>query len=309
MPPRQAAYLDLLTNGELARRAEEAERRMTRCDLCARYCRVNRHETIVGAACHTGARALVCRFEPHCSGEGKPSSGNNGAGAIFFSFCNLNCVYCKKREVSQKGMGWEVEANELANMMLALQEKGSRNISLVGPSHVVAQILAAVLIAAQRGLCLPLMYESDGYDSPEALALLDGVIDVYMPDMKYGETQTAISYSHAADYVEASRRAAKEMYRQVGDLLLDNHGMPLRGLLVRHLLLPGKRQDAINVLNFVAEEISPDATVNILPDYRPCHGALSTPPIDHPLPEEEYAEIMALATKLGLKLTKPPSGG
>jgi putative pyruvate formate lyase activating enzyme len=242
----------------------------------------------------------VHRFEALCGHEGR-TSADSGAGAIFFSFCNLNCVYCKKREVSQKGVGWEVEAVELANMMLALQEKGSRNISLVSPSHVVAQTLAAVHIAAQRGLHLPLAYESDGYDSLEALALLDGVIDIYMPDIKYGESQTAINYSHAPDYVEVSRRAVKEMFRQVGSLTLDGHGMPLRGLLVRHLVLPGKRPDAVNVLNFVAREISPDTTVSILPDYRPCHGALGTPPIDHPLPEAEYAEIVALATRLGLK--------
>lgn len=307
MPPCQAAYLDLLISGELARRADEADRRMSQCDLCARYCRVNRHKTIVGAACHTGVRALVYRFEPHCGGEGKHSLNSNGAGAIFFSYCNLNCVYCKKREVSQKGMGWEVEATELANMMLALQEKGSRNISLVSPSHVVAQILSAVLIAAQRGLHLPLVYESDGYDSPEALALLDGVVDVYMPDIKYGETQTAISYSHARDYIEVSHRAVTEMYRQVGDLVLDDHGMALRGLLIRHLVLPGKAQDAFNVLDFVAQEISPHASINFLPNYHPCHGALNAPPINHTLSEAEYAEILSLAEKLGLKQIKQPT--
>lgn len=303
----QAAYLDLLANGELGKRVDAAYRRLEECDLCARYCRVNRHKTIVGAACHTGARALVYRFEPHCCGNAS-NSVDSDAGAIFFSYCNLSCVYCKKREVSQKGMGWEVEPIELANMMLALQEKGSRNISLVSPSHVVAQILAAVHLAAQRGLHLPLVYESDGYDSPEALALLDGVIDVYAPDIKYGDTQSANRYSHAPDYIEASQRAAKEMYRQVGDLQMDERGIALHGLVIRHLALPGNQEGALKVLDFVAREISPQAAVSILPDYRPCNNALSTPPLDRPLSETEYHEILAAATKLGLQPLKPRTG-
>lgn len=302
----QAAYLELLANGELGKRVDAAYRHMEKCDLCARYCRVNRHKTIVGAACHTGERALVYRFEPHCGGKASTPIDSD-AGAIFFSYCNLNCVYCKKREVSQKGMGWEVEPIELANMMLALQEKGSRNISLLSPSHVVAQILAAVHIAAQRGLHLPLVYESDGYDSPEALALLDGVIDVYAPDIKYGDDQSARMYSHASDYIEASQRAAKEMYRQVGDLQMDERGVALRGLVVRHLVLPGNQEGTLKVLDFIAREISPQATVSILPDYHPCNNALGTPPLDRPLSEAEYHEILAAAAKLGLRTLKPRS--
>lgn len=304
--PNHAAYLDLLANGELGQRVDDAYRHMEKCDLCARYCRANRHKSIVGAACHTGTRALVYRFEPHCDRHNKVSS-DSVAGAIFFSYCNLNCVYCKKREVSQKGMGWEVEPIELANMMLALQEKGSRNISLVSPNHVVAQILAAVRLAAQRGLHLPLVYESDGYDSPEALALLDGVIDVYMPDMKYGEPLAANLYSHAPDYIEVSRRTVKEMYRQVGDLILDEYGMARRGLLVRHLVLPGNQEGSLNVLNFLAREISPHTAVSILPDYHPCHNVLGTPPLDRPLSETEYHEVLEAAAKLGLQQLKPRS--
>ncbi len=303
----QAAYLNLLVDGELGKRVDIAYRHMEKCDLCARYCRINRHQSIVGAACHTGKRALVYRFEPHCDGTNK-SSPDSDAGAIFFSYCNMSCVYCKKREVSQKGAGWEVEPTELANMMLALQEKGSRNISLASPNHVVAQILAAVHIAAQRGLNLPLVYESDGYDSPEALALLDGVIDVYMPDIKYGDTQTATLYSHAPDYIEVSQRTVKEMRRQVGDLILDDHGIALRGLLVRHLALPGNFEGTQKVLEFIASEISPQTAVNILPNYRPCNSALGTPPLNRALTETEYQEISAIAAKLGLQQVKPLSG-
>lgn len=296
----QPAYLNLLAGGELGKRAELAYRHMENCDLCARYCRVNRHKTIVGAICHTGARALIYRLEPHCDSKGKASPGSD-AGAIFFSYCNLSCVYCKKREVSQKGRGWEVEPTELANMMLALQEKGSRNISLISPSHVVAQILAAVHIAAQRGLRLPLVYETDAYDSPEALALLDGVIDVYMPDIKYGDAQAAELYSHAGDYIEISQRAAKEMHRQVGNLMLDEHGMAQRGLLVRHLMLPGNSGGTQKVLEFIAHDISPRAAVNILPNYRPCNSALGTPPLNRPISEAEYQEVLASVKALGLR--------
>jgi len=305
--PTQAAYLSLLADDELGKRVGMAYRRMEKCDLCARYCRTNRHQSIVGAACHTGKRALVYRFEPHCDGADK-TSPESEAGAIFFSYCNMNCVYCKKREVSQKGSGWEVEPTELANMMLALQEKGSRNISLASPSHVVAQILAAVHIAAQRGLHLPLVYESDGYDSPEALALLDGVVDVYMPDIKYGDAQAATLYSHAPDYIEVSQRAVKEMYRQVGDLVLDDHGIALRGLLVRHLVLPGNLEGTQKVLDFVASEISPQTSINILQNYRPCNGTLCKPPLNRTLTETEYQEILAAAAKLGLQQVKPLSG-
>lgn len=303
----QASYLKLLAAGELGRRVDDACRHMEKCDLCARRCRVNRHRTISGAACHTGERALVYRFEDHCHNQGECAS-KSAAGAIFFSYCNLNCIYCNKREVSHKGMGWEVEPMELANMMLALQEKGSRNISLVSPSHVVAQILAAVHIAAQRGLRLPLIYESDGYDSLEALALLDGVIDVYAPDIKYGDARSASLYSHAPDYIEASQRAVKEMHRQVGDLHLDEWGEARHGLLVRHLLLPGNQEGALKVLEFVAGEISPQTTVCILPDYRPCHNALGTPPLDRALTEEEFQAIADAASKLGLRQMKPFAG-
>jgi len=302
--PTPAAYLNLLANGELGRRVETANRGMEKCELCARRCRVNRLHSIVGAACHTGRRALVYRFEPHCDGAEK-SSPDSDAGAIFFSYCNMNCVYCKKHEISQKGMGWEVEPAELANMMLALQDKGSRNISLASPSHVVAQILAAVHIAAQRGLNLPLVYESDAYDSLEALALLDGVVDVYMPDIKYGDVQSANLYSHAPDYIEASRLAVKEMHRQVGDLRLDERGNAIRGLLVRHLALPGCLADAQKVLEFVADEISPQTSINILPNYHPCNGTRGTPPLDRALSVEEHREILASAARLGLRQVPP----
>lgn len=302
--PFQPAYLELLASGELGKRAAQAYRHLEKCDLCARYCRVNRRHGIVGAACHTDERAVVYKMEAHCGKDGEKARLSD-AGAIFFGFCNMTCVYCKKREVSQKGLGWEVEPEELANMMLALQEKGSRNISLVSSSHVVAPILGALAIAAKRGLTLPLVYESDAYDSPEALALLDGVIDVYMPNIKYGETQAAQAYSHSSDYVEASRHAVREMYRQVGQFTTDSHGMAQRGLVVRHLVLPGNLDSARRVLDFVAQEISPRCAVEILADFHPCRTSAACPPLDRTLAESERQEILRYAAHLGLGLIAP----
>lgn len=279
---------------------------MESCDLCARYCRVDRRHGIVGVACHTDIRAVVYKMEAHCGREGARVRDSD-AGAVFFSFCNMSCVYCKKREVSQKGMGWEVEPEELANMLLALQEKGSRNISLISPSHVVAQILAAVASAARRGLNLPLIYESDAYDSPEALALLDGVIDVYMPDIKYGDPGAAEQYSHSHDYVEASRCAVREMARQVGDFTVDEYGMAQRGLLVRHLVLPDNSAGTTGVLEFVARDISPHCAVKLLADYRPCNSATCYPSLNHPLSDAEFQEMQAFAAGLGLRRIGPLS--
>jgi putative pyruvate formate lyase activating enzyme len=190
----EPAYLSLLRRGELSSRIEQAYQHLEDCDLCARYCHMNRRETIKGAVCRTGERAVVNSFGPH-HGEEDSLRGTNGSGTIFFSWCNLRCVFCQNWEISHKGMGREVEPDELADMMLNLQERGCHNINFVTPSHVVAQIIAAVDIAAQKGLRIPLVYNTGGYDSPEALALLDGIIDIYMPDMKYGDSAIARKYS------------------------------------------------------------------------------------------------------------------
>lgn len=294
----QPAYLTL-SPGELDRRAAQADTALAACNLCARYCGVNRHETIRGAVCHTGAHAVVYRFERCNPGIGM-SSVLGDSGAIFFSYCNLRCVYCKKPEVSQKGLGWEARSAELSNMMLALQEKGCHNIHLVNASHLVAQVLGAVRVAAGRGLRLPLVYNSDGYDSPEALALLAGVVDVYMPDIKYGDPQAAEKYSHAADYVTVSQMAVKEMHRQVGDLDLDEQGVARRGLLARHLVLPDNPGSTAQVLGFLANEISRDTHVHLLGAYHPCYHAMDYPALDHDLPGEELALALAAGRKLGL---------
>ena len=219
-PSFTPAYLDLLRSGELVARVEEALDHLADCDLCPRYCRVDRRDSVKGALCHTGAQAVVHSYGPH-HGEEDPLRGTRGSGTIFFAWCNLRCVYCQNWDISQKGIGREVSAQELAGMMLELQAMGCHNINLVSPSHVVAQIIAAVAIAADKGLRLPLVYNTGGYDSPEALRLLDGIVDIYMPDMKYADPENARRYSRARDYVEVNRAAVKEMHRQVGDLVLD----------------------------------------------------------------------------------------
>lgn len=293
------AYLTLLDSGELERRVRAAYRRLEDCDLCARYCHVNRRETVKGAVCRTGERAVVYSYGPH-HGEEDPLRGWRGSGTVFFSWCNLRCVYCQNWEISRKGLGREVEPEELADMMLDLQAQGCHNINLVTPSHVVAQILAAVPIAARKGVRLPLVYNTSGYDSPEALALLDGVIDIYMPDMKYGDSEIAHRYSHVRDYCEVNQAAVREMHRQVGDLVLDEHGIARRGLLIRHLVLPGGLAGTDTVLAFIAREISPNTYVNLMGQYYPCYRADEYPPLDRPLSADEYRQALTLAERYEL---------
>jgi putative pyruvate formate lyase activating enzyme len=293
------ACLQLLESGGLEGRVSEAWKHLQDCDLCARYCRVNRLETIQGAVCRTGERAIVHSYGPH-HGEEDPLRGWNGSGTIFFSWCNLRCVYCQNWDISQKGLGREVAPAELAGMMLELQDKGCHNINFVSPSHVVAQIIAAVAIAAERGLLLPLVYNTGGYDSLEALRLLDGIIDIYMPDMKYADSTQAHRFSHVRNYVEVNRAAVTEMHRQVGDLRLDENGLAERGLLVRHLVLPEDVSGTDEVLAFLAEEISPDTYVNVMGQYRPCYRADQNPPLDRGVTHREVHRAKARAVELGL---------
>jgi putative pyruvate formate lyase activating enzyme len=296
----EPGYAGLLRSGELSRRVDRARSHLADCDLCARYCRVNRFEGIRGAVCRTGERAVVHSHGPH-HGEEAPLSGWRGSGTIFFSWCSLRCEFCQNWDISQRGVGQEVDAGGLSEIMLALQSRGCHNINLVTPSHVVAQILEAVLLAARGGLTLPLVYNTGGYDSAEALALLDGVIDIYMPDMKYGDSATAREFSHVRDYWKVNRAAVREMHRQVGDLVLDERGLARRGLLVRHLVMPGGVSGTETVLRFLAGEVSRNTYVNIMDQYRPCYRAFEHPPLDRPLRRDEFAQAIAAAERLGLQ--------
>ncbi len=295
-----AAYLKLAGSGELAERACLAWSRLEDCDLCARYCRVDRLRTTRGAVCRTGSRAVVHSHGPH-HGEEDPLRGSRGSGTIFFSWCNLRCVYCQNWDISQKGLGSKVEPGELAGIMLELQAQGCHNINFVSPSHVVPQIIAAVALAADRGLDLPLVYNTGGYDSLEALELLDGIIDIYMPDMKYGDADKAHRYSHVRNYVEVNRAAVREMHRQVGDLVLDDSGIAVRGLLVRHLVLPENIGGTDSILGFLAAEISTNTCLNIMDQYRPCYRADENAPLNRRVTDREYAQALALAEAAGLR--------
>jgi putative pyruvate formate lyase activating enzyme len=296
----EPAYLSLLRSGELKGRVDEAFRRLEACDICPRRCGVNRLESARGGVCRTGVRAQVSSYNPHF-GEESPLVGTGGSGTIFFAWCNLKCQYCQNSDISQLGQGHEVEAEELARMMLRLQAMGCHNINFVSPTHVVPQILAAVLIAARTGLRVPLVYNTGGYDSLETLRLLDGVFDIYMPDMKYSDEATARRLSKVEDYPAINRAAVAEMHRQVGDLLVDEHGIARRGLLVRHLVLPAGLAGTAEIVRFLAEEVSADTYLNIMDQYRPSYRANQFPELRRGISSTEYTEAVRLARDAGLQ--------
>ncbi len=297
--PFEPSYLRLLRNGELSHRVRAAYERLAACDLCPRACGVNRREGAEGT-CRTGELARVASYHPHF-GEEAPLVGSSGSGTIFFSRCNLRCVYCQNYEISQLGEGDEVEPEELAAMMLHLQALGCHNVNLVSPTHVVPQILAALLIAAQAGLNLPLVYNTGGYDALSTLALLDGVVDIYMPDMKYADEAAGRRLSHASNYPEVNRAAVAEMHRQVGDLQLDERGVAVRGLLVRHLVLPQGLAGTRETLRWLAQEVSPNTYLNIMDQYRPCYRAREYPELARPITRAEYVEALSVAGEVGLR--------
>ena len=293
----EPAYLSLLRSGELARRVEAAYLHLASCDLCAQECHVDRHTE--RGVCRTGMQAVISSFGPH-HGEENPLRGVYGSGTIFITRCNLKCQFCQNYDISQLGEGNGVEPEEIVTMMLDLQAMGCHNINFVSPSHVVAQLLAAVAIAAQAGLRLPLVYNTGGYDSLAALQLLDGVIDIYMPDMKYSDARLAQKLSKARSYPEVNRAAVKEMHRQVGDLVVDERGVAQRGLLVRHLVLPHGLAGTAQIARFLAKEISPDTYINVMTQYRPAFKASQHPPLDQCITPREYAEAVAICREAGL---------
>lgn len=299
MSEMTASYLVLLHNGELKQRVAEAYRRLENCTLCPRRCQVNRRESARGAACKTGERAVVSSAQPHF-GEEAPLVGRGGSGTIFFSWCNLKCQFCQNYEISQYGAGQEIEPEDLAAMMLRLQEMGCHNINFVSPSHVVAQILAGVLVAAEAGLTVPLVYNTGGYDAVETLQLLDGVFDIYMPDMKYAAAKIARKYSQVEDYPAINQAAVKEMHRQVGDLVLDARGIAQRGLLIRHLVMPDGLAGTAEIVRFLAEEISPHTYVNIMSQYRPAYKAREFPELARGITTDEFRAAVELAYAAGL---------
>ena len=243
--------------------------------------------------------AIIASAGPHF-GEEPPLVGTRGSGTIFFSGCNLACVFCQNCDISQGKEGRPHAAPDLARIMLDLQRLGCHNINLVSPSHVVPQVLEALVIAAESGLRLPLVYNSGGYDSLSTLRLLDGVVDIYMPDFKYWDDSTAAKYSGAKGYPTVAREAMREMHRQVGDLVLDKGGVAVRGLIVRHLVLPGDLAGTVEVAKFISKEISPDTYVNIMAQYYPAHEASKHPPLNRRITRAEHEHALRAAKDAGL---------
>ena len=291
------AYLSL-GPGELQARAAAARERMRECCLCPRACAATRLEGGLGD-CRVGAKAMVSSFNPHF-GEEEPLVGWGGSGTIFLTSCSLRCVFCQNFEISHGMEGEEVEAGALAAMMLRLQALGCHNINFVTPTHQVPQILEALALAAPAGLRVPLVYNCGGYEAVPTLRLLDGIVDIYMPDFKFADPEPAAAYLDAPDYPEVAKAALREMHRQVGDLALDEHGIARRGLLVRHLVMPNGLAGTRAVMRFLAREISRNTYVNIMDQYRPCGLAFRHPAIARPITAGEYREAVAAAIEEGI---------
>ena len=302
MTPFIPRYVRAAQTGALTEKIRQAEALLSPCILCPRQCRVDRDRDEKGY-CGAGKKAVVASFAPHF-GEEPPLVGDRGSGTVFFSHCNLKCLFCQNYEISIEGRGQAMEADEIASVMIYLQNMGCCNINLVTPSHVVPQILKALDIAVGLGLRLPLVYNSSGYDSVETLKILRGIVDIYMPDFKFWEAEAADRYCQARDYPEIARNAVLEMQAQVGDLLLDEDGLALSGLLVRHLVMPGRISDTGRILDFLKEKVSPHTHVNLMSQYRPMGEAKTFKELSLPLSPEDFRSALKLGRASGLTLVR-----
>jgi len=291
------SYLQL-PPGVLSDKVREAEEILKECTLCPRNCRIDRTSGQQGF-CKTGDTPFISSYGAHF-GEEKPLVGRFGSGTIFMGHCNLGCIFCQNYSISHLGEGVEVSFEKLAEIMLSLQKEGCHNINFVTPTHQAPMLLRSLLIASEKGLKLPIVYNCGGYESLRALKIIDGVVDIYMPDLKYTDPVMALKYSKAEGYPEAAKAVLKEMHRQVGDLLIDKRGIALRGLLVRHLVLPGGIAGTTDAVRFIAEEISQNTYINIMDQYHPCYKAFDHPPLDRRITAQEYAEAIELAEAAGL---------
>jgi putative pyruvate formate lyase activating enzyme len=269
----EPAYMALYRAGELQKRAKAAVAGLADCKVCPRDCAIDRlsDET---AVCKTGRYALVSSYFPHF-GEEDCLRGTRGSGTVFFSMCNLRCVFCQNHDISQTRAGVEMPPDSLAEIMLELQNAGCHNINFVTPEHVVPQMLEALALAIERGLRLPVVYNTSAYDSLHSLQLLDGIVDIYMPDFKFWDSRLSLRYLKAKDYPQAARQALREMHRQVEVLKTDENGLAKRGVLVRHLVMPGDVAGTAQIMRFLAEELSPDTFVNMMAQYHPAHRVLN----------------------------------
>ena len=299
MPNDKASYLQLHERGLLKGRTASARDRMRTCHLCPRQCGVDRLSGETGF-CRTAENAWVASYAPHF-GEEAPLVGRHGSGTIFFNHCNLGCRFCQNYDISHEGAGQPVSHEQLAEMMVQLQRMGCHNVNLVSPSHVVPAILAALEIASSKGLRVPQVYNTGGYDAPDTLDLLDGVVDIYMPDFKFWDSASGSAYCGVEDYPSVAQEALRTMHRQVGDLVVDADGVARRGLIVRHLVMPEGLAETRGILTFIAKELSLDTYVNLMPQYRPCGQASQFPELSRRLSAREFKTAVAVAMEAGLR--------
>ncbi len=293
----EPAYMELVNSGEIDNRIETLYSKLEQCDICPRNCGVNRLDGEIGY-CQAGAELVVSSVQPHFWEEA-PLVGIGGSGTVFLANCNLRCVYCQNYDISHEGKGNPITEEQLADSMLWIQRIGCHNINLVTPTHYTPNLVKAVAIAARKGLRLPVVYNCSGYENVETLELLDGIVDIYMPDIKYGGIESAKLYSDAPDYFEVCKLAVREMHRQVGDLVIDRT-IAWHGLLIRHLVLPNNGADSLQVLEFIANEISRESYVNIMLQYRPAYRAMEFEDINRAVYIEEYYNVLDMARGLGL---------
>jgi len=298
MSSPEPVYLKTAATGLLKQKTLKAREILSDCRLCPRKCHVNRLSGQLGI-CKTGERAWVSSYHPHF-GEEEPLVGKNGSGTIFITHCNLLCNFCQNFDISHQGLGHEVSDAQLAHMMLSLQDSGCHNINFVTPSHVVPQILSATAIAVKQGLTVPLIYNTSGYDSVDTLKLLEDVIDIYMPDFKFWDPKVADMTCKAPDYPEMARSAILEMHRQVGDLIISESGIAMRGLLIRHLVLPEGLAGTAEIMAFIAKEISKNSYVNIMPQYRPLGNADNIKALSGYISPRVFQDALLIARREGI---------
>ena len=296
------SYVSLSHSGELSRRAKRLTARLESCDICPRMCGVNRLKGETGF-CNSGALPIVASYCAH-RGEEPVLSGTRGSGTIFFGNCNLRCVFCQNYQISQdpvRQKANEVSSEQLAEYMLALQAQGCHNINLVSPTQFVPQIISALAVAVPRGLNIPLVYNTNAYDSLDTLREMDGIVDIYLPDLKYASDENAERYSRAPDYPSHARKAIQEMYRQAGELKTDKEEIALRGVIVRHLILPHNLAGTRDSLSWLASEVSPEVTVSLMSQYHPGHRAADFVELSRDITAAEHAEAMQALEEAGLE--------
>jgi len=292
-------YIDLFHSGKLRERVRAAYARLRSCDLCPHDCRVDRIRGATGF-CRAGLRPKIASATIH-RGEEPPISGDRGSGTIFFSWCTLRCRFCQNYPISQMGNGEELSTRGLADRMLKLQRLGAHNINLVTPGHYLPQILAALWFAIPRGFRLPLVWNSNGYETVAALALLEGIVDIYLPDMKYSDEEPAVRFSSAPGYRDINRAAIREMFRQVGHLSLDDEGIARKGLIIRHLVLPERAAGSRETLKWIAETLGTETHLALMNQYFPAYEAEKTPGLQRKITAGEYAEAVEALHEYGLE--------